>query len=345
LSTGPPAAATGPDPAPDELPDGSAARTSGPPGSGTFSLEGRPAPGLYLIAWLLAGAGIAVAFIATLTVPPVSGVLFMAGLLLVGLGLAAGAGYQVMARSRRDAGAYRGPSPVIVFGVLFVFANSIGLALFSLGIADLATVPGFVVGAVTLFVGYLLAVWLFVIRTGSLTWSDMGLTGWSLREHLASAGLGIGLMVPVTFIALLIGGIVAQLVNAQPPAVVPTPDGTAEVLAVGLAAAILVPVGEEIFFRGFALTAWLRDRGPRTALVWSALFFTLVHIANITAGFEEGARQALLQSAVILPLGFVLGWLFLQRGLVAAIAGHVTYNGLVLLLATVAQRFLPTPAG
>jgi len=345
LSTGRPAAATGPDPAPDELPDESAARTSGPPGSGTFSLEGRPAPGLYLIAWLLSGAGVAVAFIATLTMPPVSGVLFMAGLLLVGLGLAAGAGYQVMARSRRDPAAYRGPSPVIVFGVLFVFANSIGLALLSLGIADLATVPGFVVGAMTLFVGYLLAVWLFVIRTGALTWSDMGLAGRSLRENLASAGLGIGLMVPVTFIALLIGGIVAQLVNAQPPAVVPTPSGTGEMLAIGLAAAILVPVGEEIFFRGFALTAWLRDRGPRTALVWSALFFTLVHIANITAGFEEGARQALLQSAVILPLGFVLGWLFLQRGLVAAIAGHVTYNGLVLLLATVAQRFLPTPAG
>lgn len=322
------------------------APAGGPPGSGVFSLEGRPAPGLYLVAWLLSGAGVAVAFIGSLTAPPVSGVLAMAALILLGVGLSAGAGYQVIARSSRPPAAYRGPSPVIVFGVLYVAAVAVGLVALVLGVGDPASVPGFLVGGVTLFVAYVLAVWLFAIRTGALSWSDLGLRRDNgLLDHLGSAGLGAAVMLPVTFIALLVGGLVATLVDARPPNVVPSPDGMLEAGAVALAAVVLIPIGEELFFRGFTLTAWLRDKGPRSALVWSAIFFTLVHIANITAGFDEGARQALVQSAVILPLGLVLGGLFLLRGLVAAIAGHVTYNGTVLVLTSLAQQFVPAPAG
>ena len=50
-----------------------------------------------------------------------------------------------------------------------------------------------------------------------------------------------------------------------------------------LGAAVVAPIAEEIFFRGFALSAWQRDLGPRPALVRSALFFALVHIANVGA--------------------------------------------------------------
>ena len=35
----------------------------GPPGGGIFSLEGRRAPGLYLIAWILTVGGLAVTFV------------------------------------------------------------------------------------------------------------------------------------------------------------------------------------------------------------------------------------------------------------------------------------------
>jgi membrane protease YdiL (CAAX protease family) len=344
LSDGRPTEPTGPAHDPDDTRP--AAPSPGPPGAGIFSLEGRPAPGLYLVAWLLAGSGLAVAFIGGLTTPPVSGVLLMAGLLMLVLGLSAGAGYQVIARSRRSPATYRGPSPLLVFGILFVASNAVGLALLAMGLDDLRTVPGFLVGAGTLFVGYMLTVWLFVVRTGALSWADMGLPRLArVTEYLGSAGFGAAVMLPVTFAALLVGGLVSQVVGARPPEVVPTPDGTAEALILGLAAAVLVPIGEEVFFRGFALTAWLRDLGRRSALIWSSVFFTLVHIANITAGFEEGARQALVQSSVILPLGLVLGWLFLQRGLVAAIAAHVTYNGTLLVLVILAQRFVPVAPG
>ena len=76
----------------------------------------------------------------------------------------------------------------------------------------------------------------------------------------------------------------------------------------------------------------------------SALFFALVHIANIsTTTFGEGAAQAILQTAVILPVGLVLGWLFLRRGMAAAIGGHIAYNGLLLGLALLLGG-LTTPA-
>ena len=59
--------------------------------------------------------------------------------------------------------------------------------------------------------------------------------------------------------------------------------------------------------------------------------------------FAEGAGQAILQTAVILPVAFVLGWLFLRHGMAGAIGGHVTYNGLLFSLALLAAT-LPEPA-
>ena len=70
----------------------------------------------------------------------------------------------------------------------------------------------------------------------------------------------------------------------------------------------------------------------------SAIFFAAVHVLNIqSTTFEVGAKQAVLVLAEIVPLGFVLGWLFLQRGILASIAGHMTYNSILLLLPVVLE--------
>ena len=102
----------------------------------------------------------------------------------------------------------------------------------------------------------------------------------------------------------------------------------------------MAPVAEEIFFRGYALSAWQRDLGPRAALVRSAIFFAFVHIANVSGvTFGDAAREAILQVAVIVPLGFVLGWVFQRHGIGASIAGHVGYNSTLLVLAAMAGQF------
>ena len=188
---------------------------------------------------------------------------------------------------------------------------------------------------------YLLSVWVLVVRTDALTWSQMGWpTDGSARLLRAMRGIGLGalVMLPTTFVMLIVAGLVATVLGVESPSVVPSASTSAEALTVLLAAAVVAPIGEELFFRGFALTAWARDLPERSALIRSAAFFALVHIANVQAAtFREGASQALLQVLVILPLGLVLGWLFLRRGIAAAIAGHVTYNGILLALLLLAS--------
>jgi membrane protease YdiL (CAAX protease family) len=113
----------------------------------------------------------------------------------------------------------------------------------------------------------------------------------------------------------------------------PAPTNGPESLAIALAAVVVAPIGEETFFRGFALTAWWRDLGAAPALVRSTVFFALVHIANVSADTAgEGLKLVLLQFAVILPVGYVLGWLFIRRGIVASIAGHMTFNAITIAL-------------
>lgn len=316
--------------------------TPGPPGGRTFSLDGRPAPALYLISWLFTGGGFALLFLTSQAAPSTGRSLAVIGAILaIALGLAAGAGYQVVARRDRSDERYRGPAPLLVFGVVLALSALVSGILSSVGLVDAEQPFGFLLGLAIVAAMYALAVWLFVVRTGALTWAEMGWpTRGADRLRLALQGIGTGaaVMIPTTFVALIVAGVVAAILGVDAPSVVPTASTSAEALAVALAAAVVAPVGEELFFRGFALSAWARDLPERTALIRSAAFFALVHIANINAAsFREGASQAILQVVVILPIGLVLGWLFLRRGIMASIAGHVTYNGVLLALMLVAS--------
>ena len=318
-----------------ELPMGPA---SGPPGSGIFSLEARRAPGLYLVSWVLSVGGL----LLVLLVGPMASS-EAARLLLVGLGaivltvgLASACGYQVVQRRDRPPERYRGPAPLLVFATYFFALALVGLVVVLSGVVDPAEPLGFLVIGSLQALGYAVIVWLFVVRTDALSWRRMGWPTWRgahLREVLGGIGTAVAVMLPTTFVMLILGGILGFLLGVEAPDVLPTPGDSLEALAIATAAAVIIPTGEELFFRGFALTAWLHDLGPRSALIRSSVFFALIHIANITTdSFAQGAAQALLQSAVILPVGSVLGWLFLRRGMSGAIAGHVTYNSTLLFL-------------
>jgi membrane protease YdiL (CAAX protease family) len=266
------------------------------------------------------------------------GLLLLAGLVLLAVGLAAAAGHQILARRARPEQAYRGPSPLIVFGLWFALVNLAALGLLALGVEGIDDPLTFLAGVGAQTIAYLLVVWLFVVRSGALSLPQMGLPSRATMGRIVrDIAFTVSVMLPVTLVALVGGGLIATLLDATPPSVVPLPETTVELVAVMAAAAILAPIGEELFFRGFALTAWLRDLGPRSALIRSSVFFAVIHIANIqTTSFDEGLRQAAVTLAVILPLGFVLGWLFLRRGLLGATVGHITYNGILVVLLVIA---------
>jgi membrane protease YdiL (CAAX protease family) len=261
------------------------------------------------------------------------------------VGLLFAAGYQVVERQDRHPDRYRGPAPLLVFGIVIAWSTILSNLLSAVGILepDALTPLSFLGVLAATAIAYAVVVWLFVVRTGALFWREMG---WpvpgrgAVRQILRDAGPAIAIMLPTTLGILLFGSVIGALLDVTAPDVLPEAASSLDSLAIALGAAIVAPIGEELFFRGFALTAWLRDLGARTAIVRSAVLFAVVHIANIPptgAPWTEQAAQALLQTLVILPLGLVLGWLFVRYGIVGAIAGHVTYNTLLLGLLVIAS--------
>lgn len=322
---------TEPDPSPSEV-----------PGGRTFSLEGRPAPGLYVLAWLLSFAGGALVLIGIQANPDARGALVLLGLIALALGLSSGSGYQVLARAaERPPEAYRGPAPALAFGVAVTIGTAGGLLLGLVGLFDPDGAPGFLVGLLVVGAGYLVTVVFLVVRTGALRWSEMGWPSGPGRiaRIVWDAVFGVAVTVPVVIPVLVLAGVLATILGVEPTERIPTVATRFDALLVVLAVAVVAPLGEELFFRGFAQTAWQRDIGPRRALVRSAIFFALVHVLNVSGvTFGQAAGAAALQFAVILPIGIVLGWAFQRHGIAASIAGHVGYNGALLLLAIATRQ-------
>ena len=92
-------------------------------------------------------------------------------------------------------------------------------------------------------------------------------------------------------------------------------DGVAVVLTFQ-ALALMIPITEEVFFRGFIFGGLLRRVGPRWAIVVSALVFSAFH----------------LSLGVLIPIfitGVLFAWLYWRTGsLWAAIAAHAGQNAL-----------------
>jgi len=274
----------------------------------------------------------------------VGGVLLMTALLTLAVGFSAAAGYQIVARRDRPGSAFHGASPLLLLGIQVVVSVAFGLAWLVLGAPDASgSAIGFLIISATLLASYFVVVWLFGVRSGAVTWREMGVPVPATASRLISdVGLGVVTMLVVWPLVTVLTALLAIALDSRPPEVVPPVKSGVELLITALGAGILVPIGEELLFRGYSLTAWLRDRGPRSALIRSTLFFAFAHILGVTAAtFDDGVRQALLTVVVITPVGATLGWLFLRRGLIASIAGHATFNLIGVVLIALTQNLLP----
>jgi membrane protease YdiL (CAAX protease family) len=328
------------------------AQVVGPPGSGTFTIEGRRAPGLFVVGWLASLLGAGLTAVGVLASSGATAVWLVGiGVALLSIGLVAGAGSQTIERMAKagDAGSgstdglpsggaattggYFGPSPVLVFGAVISLTLLLGLVLsVPLELAGLdpespaATFIGLLVTA-AIYVGLIR---LLVVGTGGLSWSAMGVRrpdGPAVAQLLYGAALGLPLLFATGVLALALSQVLA-------PSPSPLPD-SADVLG-GLlnlaSAAVIAPIAEEIFFRGFATTAWLRALGERTAIVRGALFFAAAHVIPLVAGAPD-VGQVAFAFVVRLPVALALGWVFVRRrSLYAAIGLHAVFNGLPVIV-------------
>ena len=275
--------------------------------------------------------------------------LLVAGLGILALGLVAAAGAQGLTRAVDGVAGYAGPSPYLVFAAAFlgslfiVNVVAIGLNVAGVRIGDQAGVliSSLISGLVS--VGLIS---LLVVGPGALRWHDLGFRrpgpgeGSLIQDVAWGAALAIPAILAAVFLAALL---IAVLGTVPEPTLPPTRDPFGSTLNL-LAAVVVAPFWEELFFRGFATTAWARTASPRAAIMRAGLFFALVHVLTVLGSdFSTGLRVALIVFAVRIPVGLLLGWVFLRRRTLAApIALHAVYNGIPLVLLLLAGSRVAT---
>jgi membrane protease YdiL (CAAX protease family) len=154
----------------------------------------------------------------------------------------------------------------------------------------------------------------------------------------ADIAWGAALAVPVILATAIVAAVLVNLLGTTPDSPLPTTHDLGGIALNAISAVVIAPIGEELFFRGFSLTAWERSLGARRALIRASLFFAFVHVLTVGgATFSDAAAKALIGFVVRIPVAFALGWVFLARRSVFASMGlHATFNGLLLVIATAA---------
>lgn len=162
-------------------------------------------------------------------------------------------------------------------------------------------------------------------------WKGAGVVrdfGWRFQWVDLAYGLGIGGVLLFLAAALSFG--VSALVGLEAGAdeatntqiIADAGDGVALVV-IAIAAVVLAPIVEELFFRGLCLRAIERRFGTVTGVLASSVLFTLPHFTNPSL-----AGTAVLFS-VIFAIGLVLAMLVVRTGrLGAAVIAHAVFNAI-----------------
>jgi membrane protease YdiL (CAAX protease family) len=315
------------------------------PGASTFTIEGRSAPGLFVVGWLATLVGIGAVVVAFMAAEAPARILLIAGLVVLSIGLVAGAGGQAIERRARGGRNYVGPSPFLVFAAALpissLFAIGAGAILVALGIPINGPI-GALVSVGLQAVVYVGLIRLLVVDGGSLSWADMRIRRPSATD-LAEFVLGAGWALPVIVATLPVALLVSQFVSTPPPSLLPATGSLGGLLLHLLAGAIIAPIGEEVLFRGFATTAWIRDMGVTRGLVRASLFFAVAHVLTISGvNASEAAGAALAAFLGRIPVALALGFLFVRRSTIWAPLGlHGGFNALLLILQEVAAQNVP----
>ena len=313
------------------------------PGGGTFTIEGRAAPGLFIVGWLatvLGGGAIAIALLSGGGAG--AAILLIVGLALLSIGLVAGAGSQGIERRTRAAKDYRGPSPFLVFAasipVSLLVVVLLGIPMTLVGIAVDGPF-GRLVSVLAQAVIYVGLIRLLVVDVGALSWAEMAVRRFD-RAAAIDLLTGAAYAAPVIVITLPIAALLNAVLPVEPVSPLPPAGELPGTIANLIAGAIIAPIGEELLFRGFATTAWVRDLGARRGLIRGALFFAVVHVLTISGGSAgEALALAVVGFTTRVPIALTLGWIFLKRDSIwASIGLHGTFNAILLVLAELALR-------
>jgi membrane protease YdiL (CAAX protease family) len=218
----------------------------------------------------------------------------------------------------------------IVFAILLAIAGIVALNLLALGINFVLKIPIrqnpdllllFVVAQDLIVIG---AAWLFGIVKYHAPTEQIGLRSYSVPVGCTLSAF----LLFASYIVRLIYGIIINAlgVRIQPQEILMQLDvrGMGFILAF-IVVAVVAPVAEEIFFRGFVYGGLRRRIGVASAMLVSTVFFTALH----------------LSVGLFIPifvLGLFLAWLYEYTGsLYPGMFLHAANNGLALILLLLLQ--------
>ena len=260
--------------------------------------------------------------------------LVLLGLLLGVLGLALYVlipAFSGPERAARDYGSHR---VVVTCTLLAIVAGNILAAMYLIpsalvltsmritpgGAEGVISPAGIAIAALSLDLALLAIVWLRVVRPGAITWKRMGIE----REGLAGRlliGLPLGVVLLATSAAVQLG-LEAVGVRQTQSQIFGAVRGASllEFAMVFLAGAVIAPVVEEIYFRGFVFRGYLDQKGERRAFAYSAGLFALIHL-NLPA------------LPPILIMGLLLAFIYHRTGsVIPGMVAHALNNATAFLL-------------
>ncbi|MHA7136680.1 CPBP family intramembrane glutamic endopeptidase [Rossellomorea arthrocnemi] len=174
----------------------------------------------------------------------------------------------------------------------------------------------------TIAIILLSGVYLIALRPKKLSWSEVGVKAFNVKDWKIIIIYSVILFVGAVIIVVLTSFIGNSWENSKTEAMQQNATSFTILIAF-ISAAVISPVYEEIFYRGF-LYRWLRTRiGFNGALLLSSLIFTIIHIPTYN----------------VMPVNSISGILFAlayerTNSIWPSVLIHGLTNGIMVLLAS-----------
>lgn len=174
----------------------------------------------------------------------------------------------------------------------------------------------------TIAIILLSGVYVVALRPKKLSWSEVGVKAFNVKDWKIIIIYSVILLVGAVIIVVLTSFIGNSWENSKTEAMQQNATFFTILIAF-ISAAVISPVYEEIFYRGF-LYRWLRTRiGFNGALLLSSLIFTIIHIPTYN----------------VMPVNFISGILFAlayerTNSIWPSVLIHGLTNGIMVLLAS-----------
>jgi uncharacterized protein len=191
------------------------------------------------------------------------------------------------------------------------------------------TVGTFVIAALASDLPMLIVVYVRLIWPGALTWTDLGLKalpwGYTLRMGVA---VGLGGLVVIDIVGTLLSQVGFKPNQLEEFEFV-LQEGPLAFVVLLIAASVIAPFFEELFFRGFLFGVYRRRQPLWLAYLVSSVLFTIPHLQPT----RMNVNQMVGLSVGIFMLAMLLAWVYQHTGsLYPGIIAHALNNATGLVL-------------